>query len=143
MIEESQAIAASDVSIKDREMGRAWMIKNNNDNKLLSNEIYHKEWKENSNRLAEVIILLELIQVIEQKSRYISNGKIEIALDYRKVYCKIIKQILTTTHIVGDGGGEIAAIRKAIKKASITIELHLKKGNPKRNLYISKIYYNG
>ena len=78
--------------------------------------------------MVEVITLLELIQVIEWKSRHISNGKIEIALDYRNVYHKVVKQILITNHIVRDEGGEIAAIRKAIKKASITIELHLKKG---------------
>ena len=41
------------------------MIKNNNGDELLSIEIYYKKQKENSNRLAEVIILLELIQVIE------------------------------------------------------------------------------
>ena len=43
MIEESWAIAASDASVKDREIGGAWIIKNNNGNKLISNEIYHKE----------------------------------------------------------------------------------------------------
>ena len=37
-----------------------------------------------------------------------------------------------TNHIVGDGEGKIAVIRKAIEIASIIIELHLKKGHPKR-----------
>ena len=100
MIEESRTIAASDALVKDGEMGGAWMIKNSNGDELIRNEIYHKEWKENSKRLVEVITLLELIQVIEQKSRHISNGKIEIALDYRDVYYKVVKQILMTNHIL-------------------------------------------
>ena len=65
MIIESKAMAASDASVKDGEMGGAWIIKNQKGDCLLSNEIYHKEWKENSNILAEAIILLKLVQVIE------------------------------------------------------------------------------
>ena len=138
MIKESRAIVVSDTSVKDGEMGGAWMIKNNNSNELISNEIYHKEWKENSNRLAEVKILLELIQVIEWKSRHISNKKIEIALDCYDVYYKVVKQILTINYIVGDRGGEIAVIRKAIEKASIMIELHLKKASKKKTYILAR-----
>ena len=85
MILESKVIAASDVSIKG-EMGGAWIIKNNEGDELLSNEIYYKEWSNNSNAFAEAITLLELIQVIERKSRHISSRKIVIVLDCRKVY---------------------------------------------------------
>ena len=43
IILESKAIAASDASVKDGEIGGAWIIKNNEGDKLLSNEIHHKE----------------------------------------------------------------------------------------------------
>jgi len=132
MILESKAIAASDASVKDGEMGGAWIIKNNEGDELLSNEIHHKEWNNNSNVSAEAIMLLELIQVIEWKSRHISSGKIVIALDCREVYRKVVKQIYKTNHIVCDGRGEIAAIKEAISRTSILIEINLKKEYPKR-----------
>ena len=73
--------------------------------------------------MAEAIILLELVQVIEWKSRYISNGKIVIALDCREVYYKDIKEIVKTNHIIRNGDRELAAIKQGIKRASIIIKL--------------------
>ena len=82
-----------------------------------------KKWKKNSNVSAEAILLLELVQVIEWKSRHISNRKIVLALDYQEVHYKAIKEIVKINHIIGDGGGEIAVIKKVIERVSIMIEL--------------------
>ena len=83
---QSRAIAASDVSIKDGKMGRAWIVMKNNGQEVLFNRLYHKKWADNSSKSAEVIILLELVQVIVKKSKHIQYGKIIIALDCREVY---------------------------------------------------------
>ena len=80
------------------------------------------------------LILLELIQVIEQKSRYIVYSKIVIALECQEVYYGIVKKIITTNNIVGEGDREIVAIRNAIRKVLIVIELQLKQGYPIRKL---------
>ena len=48
------------------------------------------------------------------------------------MYRKVVKQIFKTNHIVCNGGGEIAAIKEAISKTSISIEISLKKGYLKR-----------
>ena len=47
------------------------------------------------------------------------------------MYCKAIKEIVKINHIIGDRGREIAAIKEAIERVSITIELQLKQGYPK------------
>ena len=108
---ESKAMAVSDASAKDREMGRIWIFKNQKGDCLLSNKTYYKKWKENLNVLVEAITLLELAQVIEWKSRYISNGKIIIALDCREVYHKVVKEIIKINHIIWNGGRELAVIK--------------------------------
>ena len=71
MIYYSRALAASDTSVKDREMGRVWMIMKNNREEVLSNRLYHKKWAENSSKSVEALLLLELVQVIVKKSYHI------------------------------------------------------------------------
>jgi hypothetical protein len=57
---------------------------NVNKRELLSNQLYHKHWIDNTTGIAEVIILLELITVIERKGRGIEEGKIVISIDNKK-----------------------------------------------------------
>ena len=40
-----------------------------------------------------------------------------------------MKEIVKTNHIVGNRGGEVAAIKQVIKRASIMIKLQLKHGH--------------
>ena len=44
VIEEGRAYTASDDSVSDREMVRFWCVKDTNQNSLLQNKLYHKEW---------------------------------------------------------------------------------------------------
>ena len=61
MIIQSRALAASDASVRDREIGGVWIIKKISGEEVLSNRIYHKKQTDNSSKLAEALILLELI----------------------------------------------------------------------------------
>ena len=61
MIVENKFIAASNTSVKEEEIREVWMIEKNNRDKILSNEIYCKDWKRNTNELVEVIIMLDLV----------------------------------------------------------------------------------
>ena len=47
---------------------------------------------------AEALTLLELIKVIEKKSRNIKECRLMISLDCRQVWKKIVKNIVKTTH---------------------------------------------
>jgi len=55
----------SDVSAKDGVMSGHWCIRDKNKQLLLSNTLYHKKWQDNTIVGAEVIVLLELIEVLE------------------------------------------------------------------------------
>ena len=72
-------------------------------------------------------MLLELIEVIEKKSRHINQGKITIGFDYRKSHNKIIKDIKKTSDYVQEAGAEIVMIKKEIKKIKFEVEIkHIK-----------------
>ena len=132
MIMQSRAIAATDASVKEGELGGAWIIMSTQGREVLSNKLYHKEWDENSSKAAKAIVLLELVTVITKKSINIRSGKIIIALDCSEVNKLIIKKLHKATALVCDGGSEIAAIRQAIEASTIQIEFKLQNGHPKK-----------
>ena len=63
-IQEGNAVAATDVSVKDGRMGGRWIISNRRRSGEISGELYHKEWNEITAGIAETITLLELITVL-------------------------------------------------------------------------------
>ena len=70
-----------------------------------------------------LLVLLELIKVIEKKSRHINQGKIIIGFDHRKSHNKIIKDMKNTSDYVQEAGTEIVMIKKEIKKIEFKIEI--------------------
>ena len=59
----------------------------------LEKEVYHKKWTNNIVVGAEVITLLELLEVIKRKGWHISQGLLVIGVDNRKVYRRITQDI--------------------------------------------------
>ena len=65
-IEEGNAVAATDASVKDGKMGGCWIIVNKENRDLLSNELHHKRWEHNTSGSAEVIVLLEMLVTLKR-----------------------------------------------------------------------------
>jgi len=78
-----------------------------------------------------VLVLLELIKVIEKKSRHINQGKITIGFDYRKSHNKIIKDIKKTSDYIQEASVEIAIRKKEIKKIKFEVEIKYIKSHAK------------
>ena len=95
------------------------MIMSSHGNKVLSNALHHAEQDKNSSKVAEAITLLELVKVITKKSKNTRSRKMIIALDRREVNRMIANKVCKATTLACDRGGEIAAIRDAIKTFSI------------------------
>ena len=53
-IQNNNAVAAMDVSVKGDNMSGAWILSDINQNFELSNKIYHKRWRDNTAGSAEV-----------------------------------------------------------------------------------------
>ena len=62
-----------------------WHKENEN---LLNNHLYHKDWIDNTSGSAKVVVLLELITILEEKGRHMQSGKIIIGIDCERAYQK-------------------------------------------------------
>ena len=91
----------------------------------LENSLFHKEWGSNTIVGAEAITLLELLEVINKKSKHIQHGKINIGIDNRKLRKTIIEKVMKPAQYTQDGGAVITRIKEIIKEASIEIKLTL------------------
>ena len=124
-IKEGKAVAATNASVKNGQMGESWVMSNMNKRELLSNQLYHKHQINNMAGIAEVIMLLELITVIERKGRGIEEGKIVIGIDNKKAYRKIVNEIKKSNKYTQEAGAEIAMIKRVIKKINFKVEILL------------------
>ena len=52
---------------------------------LIERELYSKDWGLNSNRSTKVMILLDMIATFKVKSYTVTNGRIPIIIDNKKV----------------------------------------------------------
>ena len=119
------AVVASDALVKENCIGGYQIIANYQSKNLFKNETYHQQWKDNTSSVAEVIILLKLITVLEKKGKHINQGKIKTGLNKRKSYIKIVQEICKLNTCAWEVGEEIAMIKKKLKKIKFDIEMSL------------------
>jgi len=83
-IKHNIALAIIDAILKDRIMGGFWIIISFTRSAEIKNKMCSKQWSKNANKGAEAIVLLDLIQIINKKSRHIDSGSIKICTDNQK-----------------------------------------------------------
>ena len=115
-------------------MGGHWILTNRSQSFELENTLYHKNWQDNTCVGAEAIVLLELMEVIKRKGQNICSRLITIGVDNRKVYHKVIEDILKPSIHVQDAGAEIVQIWRIISKINFTVDFKLVKGHSKQTL---------
>ena len=55
-----------------------------NKNIKKENILCHKQWSNNSSRVAKVLVLLEMLEVIKAKGWHVEEGENSIGFDHRK-----------------------------------------------------------
>jgi hypothetical protein len=121
--------AATDASVKDSTMGGCWILEDREKSVRKEHTIYHKQWEDNSSGIAEVMVLLELLEVIEQKGRHIEEGRIVIGFDNRQAYRKIMSPIKRINVYAQESGSEIARIKELLTRIKFEVKIMLIKGN--------------
>ena len=84
-----KAIVACDASDKDGKLGRYQIISNENRNNKVPHSMYDKQWKFNSSTVAEAIIMLDLIETIQSKTKTINKGGLTICNDNQKLHKRL------------------------------------------------------
>ena len=64
----------------------------------IKHKIYLKQWSKNTNKGVEAIVLLDLIQIINQKSRHIDSGSIKIYTDNQKNTNRITNKVMKVNY---------------------------------------------
>ena len=125
--------ASSDISVKDGKFSRYWIIIDKQKKLRLNNESYHEEWRYNTPHVAEAITLLELLEVIGQKGRYIDSRQITICFDNQHMCKRIIVDIRKSNYMAQEAGAKIATIKQLLKKIKFNILLKLTCRHPLTN----------
>ena len=128
-IQENKAVAATDASVKDDEMGGVWMLTDTKRTFEISNELYHKRWGDNTPGVAEFLVLLELITVIERRGRHISNGKITIGFDNKKHHRNIVNEVNKSNVYALEAGAEISEIKRKLRKIKFEVQIIWNRGH--------------
>ena len=93
LIRNEKIIVACDALVKNGVMGVYWMIIILDKQLVAEKELYSKNWELNLARIAEAIILLDVINVIREKILNIEEGKIVVATDNGKIKKTIDRSI--------------------------------------------------
>ena len=79
-------------------------------NILMEKELFAKEWEMNTARIAEAIILLDMIRTINNKSYNIMDMNMIIAMDNEAVWKMIYRGIKIPNHYNQDAAAEVSII---------------------------------
>ena len=115
-MKESKAVAATDASVKNGEMGGRWIISNKQKTVEISGELCHKKWNDNASGVAEVMTLLEVTTTLERRGKHIEYGKIEIGFDNRVQHRKLVENVKKSSTCAQEADAEIAMIKNLINK---------------------------
>jgi len=130
-IEQGKAVAATDASVKSDKMSGVWIISDIEKKFKISNEMYHKRWRDNTSGSAEVIVMLELITVLERRGRHINEGCITIGFDNRRHYKSIVNKIHKSNVYAMEAGSGIASIKQKIDQIKFDVKIVWNKGHEK------------
>ena len=93
MIENNEAIATCNTSLKANQMGRFWILINKHWDYELKYEVCDKEWKYGNVEGSKATVLLDLIETTYYKTKYIMNSSIVVFND-KKLLLKSIREEL-------------------------------------------------
>ena len=81
----------------------------------VENKLCHKKWGNNASSIAKVMVILELITMIANKSKHISDGKITIGHNHEKSHNKIVNEVKKISDYVQEAGVEMSIIKRELK----------------------------
>ena len=130
-MQNEKAVAATDASVKGNRMSSMWIISDIDQNFEISNDMYHKRWRDNTAGSAEVIMMLELMTVLERRGRHINYGNITIGFDNKRHYRSIVNEICKSNVYSMEAGSGIAAIKQKIDQIKFKVNIVWNKGHEK------------
>ena len=89
----------------------------------MKKELYSKDWSINTNRAAKTVILLDMIATIQAKSYSITNRRIPIIIDNKKVWQMIYSNLNILNKNNQDSAVEIVMIQELIDSTILSLPI--------------------
>ena len=89
----------------------------------MEKELFSKEWRSNTAREAEVIIMLDIIITIYKKSRDMQNRRLKAFINNRELGKIVNSSMKIANHYNQDRATEIIAIKRLIDKYTVVINV--------------------
>ena len=93
-------------------IGAYWVIIDKDRNILIEKELFSNKQEMNTTRIAEAIILLDMIQIINNKSYDIMNMNLTVAIDNEAVQQMIHREIVVPNHYNQDASAQAYTIKR-------------------------------
>ena len=90
---------------------------------LMKYEMHTKKWKYNMPKIAEAVVLLDLITILNKKLHYITHSNISISIDNKKIWKIIHEEIILSNQYNQDATTEIIAIKRIIEQSLIEMTI--------------------
>jgi len=138
-IKEYIAIAVVDVSIKDRSIGVTWILSDENNDNENCDDIWNWKWGDNTLLVAEALIILNFLQIIQLNIKGLKEDLINIFTNNKKIATILNKGIEKVSEGVKYTGLSLIEAIKIINKLLIKIHIDYTQGHPKpkTNQYLS------
>ena len=82
---------------------------------LMEKEVFLKEWEMNTPRIAEAVILLDMIYTINRKSYNINGIDMMVAIDNKAVFRMVHRGLVILNHFNQDAAAEVSLVKKLIE----------------------------
>ena len=90
---------------------------------LIEKELFSKDQKNNTPKGAEVIIFLDMVQTVYQKSQGINSGAVTMFCDNKDVKRMSNRSMTRVNHFNQDAAAEGAAINRLINQIQIRVRI--------------------
>ena len=81
----------------------------------MEKEVFSKEWEMNTLRMAEAVILLDMIYTINGKSHNINGADMTVVIDNKAVWRMVHRGLVILNHFNQDAAAEASLVKKLIK----------------------------
>jgi len=95
----------------------------------MENRLYSNQWKENTAKSAEGVILLDLVKIIQIKSHHIDSDYMILTINCRELYRMINGNMVTPNKHMQDAVAKAAMINQVLDQIKFKIQIQLQRGH--------------
>jgi len=125
------AVASVDTLVNYHYMGLAWIISDCENKYKQKGEIWSNKWTKNTNASVEAMELYNLILEIDQNTKHLKEGSVDIHSDCSKIINAVHDGLSKASDGIRDGGAAICRIVNKILGIMIEIYLYYIEGYAK------------